>query len=286
MPKPAPFQACGRWLCIKKRGKTTSINICFDGKSEGPYEWRAYIHAPTDIQRADFEGQGSIDSLINWLKDWKGAVVKGQPRQSLENVERPLIPTDDREWLENACPKVEAIINDFLEDFIKHPYRHRVEHSIHVRLFSMLSVHSDFEQLYSLAGCSLKTQLVHKEWPEYIPLSPDRRGNHDLSILTPKQVERCSRERFRIGDLAPPIAIEIGLDYGQEHLTKDVRTLVRNQLPHGYAIQLTRTGPDLDIERKIQDIESQYNVKIGYASFAGEKSRIKHVGAVDIRELS
>ena len=71
---------------------------------------------------------------------------------------------------------------------------------------------------------SFKTQLIHKEWPEARPRKkPDltadrRRGSFDLVVLAPSQLRRTALEQFRVGRIDAPIVIELGLNYGRQHL--------------------------------------------------------------------
>jgi len=83
---------------------------------------------------------------------------------------QPLAPAPDKgdEWLEGARVATERVLRTVVEEFLQHPYLHRVEQSLHAWLFSLL-----IQQPELSAGVTLstgeQTQLVHKEWPETIP---------------------------------------------------------------------------------------------------------------------
>ena len=118
---------------------------------------------------------------------------------------------------------IEASITKLIDEFRVHPFIHRVEHSLHIRLVQLLSEWEHLRGWYPIGDSGFKTQLIHKEWPEARPRKePDltadrRRGSFDLVILAPSQLQRTALEQFRVGRIDAPIVIELGLRVGIAH---------------------------------------------------------------------
>ena len=88
-----------------------------------------------------------------------------------------------------------ASITKFADEFRVHPFAHRVEHSLHVRLVQLLSERDELRGWYPLEEGGFKSQLIHKEWPEtYGEKLKDgtskRRGSFDIAIVTPTSCAR------------------------------------------------------------------------------------------------
>src|SRR5471030_3282732 len=123
-------------------------------------------------------------------------------------------PSDDS-WLQEAIQATERSIDALVREFLEAPYLHRVEHSLHMRLWDLLRSQSgDFAGTFHLGDDLAVTQLVHKEWPETFarPEKNNRRGNFDIVVLSPKLLAGCQTiEEFREGRLPAPIVVEMGL---------------------------------------------------------------------------
>ncbi len=77
---------------------------------------------------------------------------------------------------------LETSIDSLVDNFIKEPYIHRCEHSLHCELYTMLTSHRALQGLYPIGNSPYKASLVHKEWPEpSIRIDKNRRGNVDLA---------------------------------------------------------------------------------------------------------
>ena len=158
----------------------------------------------------------------------------------------PLIPVPEEgdPWVARAVKAVEASITKFADEFRVHPFAHRVEHSLHVRLVQLLSEWEEFRGWHPLEEGGFKSQLIHKEWPEtYGELEngpSKRRGSFDIAIVTPDQLRRASIDQFRLGRIAAPIVIELGLGYWDEHLRADHKKLMDSEIQHGYLVHLSR----------------------------------------------
>lgn len=199
-------------------------------------------------------------------------------------------PKDDP-WLTKAKPLVEEAINDLIDEFIAHPYLHRREHSIHVRLSHILASKRspdgevDLSRRYPLGADLPETQLIHKEWPSSGAYSgKSRRGNVDLAVLSPGLLKTCTcLQDFREGRLPAPIVIEMGLDYGTKHLAKDARKLLDTKPPCAYLVHLVRERPrDLTIENTLIDLERQQSIGTAYVCTIGVKRAFKRLGQLSI----
>ena len=93
-----------------------------------------------------------------------------------------------------------ALVTTFLE----RPFLHRVEHSLHAELWSLLKQEPELGGEWPLKDGRTLTQLVHKEWPETCPRSladglERPRGLFDLAILCPHQLAQASWTNSRSG---------------------------------------------------------------------------------------
>lgn len=185
-------------------------------------------------------------------------------------------PTHDP-WLPQAVQEAEQAIDSLVREFLEAPYLHRVEHSLHLRLYDLLRGRfEDFARTFHIGDDLAVTQLVHKEWPETFarPEKNNRRGNFDLVVLSPKLLANCETiEEFREGRLPAPIVIEMGLDYDVHHLAKDARKLINSRPFRGYLVHLTRGIPrDPDVEQIVSNLEERTGIRTAYACVDGTGS--------------
>jgi hypothetical protein len=193
---------------------------------------------------------------------------------------------DDDPWLPEARVLVEQAIDRLIEEFIAFPYLHRVEHSLHARLFQLMTSFQLLAQHVPIGADLGLTQLVHKEWPETVGRDGNRRGNFDLAVLSPRLINGCpSVKVFREGHLQAPIVIELGLDYNAEHLARDAKKLINSKPKHGYLVHLVREAPrEAPAEQIILGIESKFGIKTAYAWTAGRQTVVKRVNDNSISE--
>lgn len=191
---------------------------------------------------ADVPEQHDLAALHVWMLRRRASVEVPAQRS------RPALPavvpfSDDRgEWLRHATAAVERALRSLVDDFRSAPHLHRVEHSLHAELFSLLRRERELAGVHPLLDGG-RTQLVHKEWPEtYVRHSAgkDSRGLFDLVVLDPEQLARASAAQFLDGRIEPPIAIEVGLDYGQQHLEQDVSKMQNSYVRSPYLLHLSR----------------------------------------------
>ena len=109
------------------------------------------------------------------------------------------------------------------------------------------------------------SQPLHKEWPETIPQENTKRGNFDLAVVSPEQLQTCNLPDFRNGRLPARIVIEMGLDYRAPHLAADRDKLIHSHVPHGYLVHMTRFAPNELANTIILDPGGNGCVKTAYA---------------------
>jgi hypothetical protein len=59
-------------------------------------------------------------------------------------------------------------------------------------------------------------------------------------VLAPSQLQRTALEQFIVGRIDAPIVIELGLNYGEQHLTGDRQKLANSEIQHPYLVHLSR----------------------------------------------
>ena len=149
---------CGRKIKIKNGPHTQTVNIYSENMIHGEYDFIIRMSDPRNfVEGSEIDNKfNSIDGLIRYLKDKHyGQVEKYNSKSSnfnpnvrsvhpkppaLEKIQKVYknhnFETDD--WLKLAIPKAENIMDQFLKNFMRNPYLHRVEHSIHLDLYNLL----------------------------------------------------------------------------------------------------------------------------------------------------
>jgi hypothetical protein len=270
----------GRRIYLVKRAKSLTVNICDANNRRGDYEWIFRVFSPDDVTESEITAHGSILELVTWLQNAKGGEVEQEPPPPLDPgiVPEPP-PEDDREWIERAVVVVEESLDQLVAEFLRAPYLHRVEHSLHARLFAILAAHPHLNCELPLRNGT--TQPIHKEWPETVPSAETRRGNFDLAILSPALLARHSVDAFRRGNIPAPIVIELGLDYGAAHLGQDAEKLIQSRVQHGYLVHFTRRAAT-EKETKLV-IDPGWTTKVAFACSAGPR-QFKRVNGDQIEE--
>lgn len=155
---------------------------------------------------------------------------------------------------------------------------HRVEHSLHVRLYDILSGVGGFGQSCTFDHGRHQTMMIHKEWPETVPRPKKKgRGNFDLAILAPNQLSEATLPQFVGGHIEAAIVIEVGLNYGYSHLENDYKKLVSSGVRAGYLVDLRRIGrPDSRSHHLVENLKTP--IRAAYAHHQrGGTSIFKHV---------
>ncbi|OHV69591.1 hypothetical protein [Pseudofrankia sp. BMG5.36] len=177
-----------------------------------------------------------------------------------------------------AVDRVERAIDQLVDDFAAHPFRHRVEHSLHLQLYRALADHDQLDKLVAIGGSDRHAGLIHKEWP-MSAADHGRRGLFDLVVLAPSQLAIAGIDQYLQGRIEPPVAIEPGLGYGLAHLTDDITGLVDSHVPYGYIVHFSRLTAAKDtatIERTLTTTPP--NVRTAYARILPDgKIALKHL---------
>lgn len=297
------FSIRGRtiWLVMGKISQT--INVCTEANRRGDYAWKVRLPAGRALTSADLGMSASVDDLIRRLTTEFGGVVELAPDGSTgdrlelarpaaplaerQRIARPTAVSDD-EWIERARKITELCINELVLEFLDYPYLHRVEHSIHARLYALLRDQPLFDRHFPLQSGAAFTQPIQKEWPETKP-RPDkdgRRGNFDLAILAPGQLNTASTMEFSVGQLAAPIVIEMGLNYRESHLVQDAEKLLNSTVRYGYLVHLVREqGHEQAVEATISRLRLEPSLRIAYARVAAGQRSFKLLEAQAITHL-
>jgi hypothetical protein len=306
------FMLGNRSVFLVNGEQTQTVNVCDADNRQGNYEvvYRIYRPAPFVTCEEVQANCRNLDELRDWLVH-RDAVVEGgrithPPAPAITPVgvagpplpattvtivppvSRPLgtVEPPDDDWIRRARPVVEMAIDQLVLEFLEFPYLHRVEHSLHTRLATVLAAQPLLGRLVPLGDRIDVTQLIHKEWPETLPREEkgNRRGNFDLAVLSPGVLRHCpSLLHFRQGRLAAPFVIEMGLDYDYEHLAGDHAKLLNSAVSHGYLVHLARETPrDLRVEQLV--LERQGNIRAAYALVVGRQRYVKLLDDTQIGE--
>ena len=296
------ISSCGRKIKVKNGRKTQTVNIYTNDMIHGQYDYIVRVSGVNNfVNGREIEDKSfkKINELLGYLIKYHYGIVEKSPQnKSFENyndyktgnIRTPShTGFGEDSWIEEAIPESEKIINNFLKKFIDFPYLHRVEHSIHCDLYNMLISSDVFNKKIKIADQTM--QILHKECPEYIPRENknNRRGNFDLAILSPKNIKDKSINDFIYGRIEAPIVIEMGLNYGTEHLTEDFKKIKNSNVYRGYLLHLVRKEVicDNSIEPLMLKIEEQYkNIKVGYVRHVSNGIRYKLINDKEVSAIN
>lgn len=280
------FTICGRKVKLATGTCTQTVNICTAAGTHGEYEYVIRFHSPNAVTARGLEKARvrSIEEFVALLQEQGGDLESSSQRPIKSRV--PRVQTDaapPTHWEIAAREATESAINQLAQEFIENPYLHRVEHSIHCRLYQLMSTIPPLDQRLTFG--SWLTQPIHKEWPEYLsrPERGNRRGNFDLVVLSPQAVAAASLNDFRSGEIRPCIAIEMGLDYGQSHLAGDIHKFRNSRIRDSYLVHLSRPdAPDSDGSAESLLLGCEF--KSVYVKHLGDRVRFKLLGDSAIQE--
>jgi hypothetical protein len=286
-----PIQLGGRKIYIFTGRLSQTVNVCDAQNRQGNYEWKVRLFPPYFVNEVNFGKISGIRSLIKWLKEERQGLIELYPHDDEAetqaiNIDKPPV-AEDSIWIERAMRITEVCIDELVLEFLRIPYLHRVEHSIHTRMYAILINQPHFDWHFPLAKEGMVTQAIHKEWPESIPRPEkgNRRGNFDLAILSPGQLSNCNLQDFSCGRLAPPIAIEMGLNYCEGHLAADAEKLLNSKIRHGYLVHLIRELPhDPSIDQTIARLREEKTIKVAFARFERGRKFVKFLSDQEIHE--
>lgn len=281
-----PFK--GRDVYLVTGHISQTVNVCTKDNRRGNYEWTVRLNLEHFVSGDDICRRADTDDLISWLTREKLGKIERNPSgfdiDSVwedEEAEPQLVQSqcplekDDTIWIERAMRIAEVCIDELVLEFLDLPYLHRVEHSIHTRLYSILSNQPHFDRHFPLAEGGMLTQPIHKEWPETTPRPEknNRRGNFDFAILSPECLKTCTLENFSNGRLAPAIVIEMGLNYKEDHFLHDAEKLLNSKVLYGYLVHLVREKPhEPSIDETIFRLQGEGTIKVAFARvYRGQK---------------
>lgn len=81
--------------------------------------------------------------------------------------------------------------------------------------------------------------------------------------MTPDQLRQASIDQFRLGRIAAPIVIELGLGYWDKHLLADHKKLKDSKIQHGHLVHLSRM-PSARRKKTEEFINGMHDVRVVY----------------------
>lgn len=300
MPTSQNFRVDDRDVHLVIGTISQTVNVCTESNRKGVYEWK--LRFPIDARELPeiLRKALTISELITMLTRMPGSELELSPKSAsgeiLEPVPRAAVPkgrtalrpsTSDDEWIGRAKAVTELCINELVLEFLDYPFLHRVEHSIHARLYSLLRGQPHFDRHFALAQGEMLTQPIHKEWPETKPRPENegRRGSFDLAILSPGQLFDSSLKDFSAGLLDAAIVIEMGLNYGDSHLSQDAEKLLNSDVRHGYLVHLVREQRhEAAVDSTIARLHATSTIKVAYARVYRGQRFVKLLDESTIRD--
>jgi hypothetical protein len=280
MPKSQCVRISGRDVYFVTGTKAQTVNICDQSQIKGRYEWKLRFPAERMLPVESLRKCADIEELVKILTDTYAGTIEQSPagdtvhagrsthsgKTSLERVALRA-PSSDEAWIQRAKVVTELCINELVLEFLDFPYLHRVEHSLHARLYELLRNHPHFDRHFPLANGEAFTQPIHKEWPETKPRSgKNGRGNFDLAILAPKQLNDTTLKAFSSGLPDAAIVVEMGLKYDAGHLSQDADKLLDSNVQHGYLVHLVRGKPHENaVDLTLKRVRETSTIKVAYA---------------------
>lgn len=290
------FSIAGQLVKVVTGAKSQTVRIYGFGERSIACQHTIRLSPPATTERELVaKGFSSVDELLGHLTAVLGGWAEFTPsaestrlqaatvRHTQRGRQWPRDHVDLSPWGIGARVATERAINLLVREFCEFPMHHRVEHSIHCRLFQLLAIQPELQVELPFRGGV--TQPIHKEWPEFIARPEKRngrRGNFDMAILAPEIVADATREEFRHGWIRPTIAIEVGLDYSHTHLSEDIRKLENSGVRDSYLVHFVRDGVHDDFETLEQHVVGS-TIKVAYARHTATGVRCKELDEIEIR---
>lgn len=271
-----------RRVIIRTGTKSQTVNVCTRRNAPGEYEAVYRLPVLSAIAASDVPEVADLHAFGTWLVETRNALLEGPSGRPAVSGAAVGVSAADEAWLRVAAEKVEEAVGFLVDDFAEHPYRHRVEHSLHLQLYRALAGHRQLDVLAPVGTSSLRAGLIHKEWPETVPdRDADRRGLFDLAVLAPSQLARASIEQFRQGRIHAPIVVEVGLDYGRAHLEQGLEKLRNSEVPYAYVVHFSRLPAGGMVEDLLTG--AYPNIRTAYAHVPPTGGRaVKHLADTGI----
>jgi hypothetical protein len=103
-------------------------------------------------------------------------------------------------------------------------------------------------------------------------------------VLAPRQLQRTALEQFRVGRIDAPIVIELGLNYGKQHLVDDRQKLANSVVQHPYLVHLSRmpSSRQSATEDVIAEISERPKIAYVHHDLEAKEVSYRHLGSLDI----
>lgn len=254
------FDINGRHVYHTRGQSLQTISVCTPRNIRGEYEDRFWLEPSVQVSMSELQVLPDLVALRDWL------AKHGARRERMPE----LLPASeaDADWVVEAVTAVEHVLTRLVNGFLEQPFRHRVEHSFHAEIWSELKRQPVLGGEVPIADGRTLTHLVHKEWPETWPRKgrggkTRPRGLFDIALLSPQQVRKAKLAQLVYGRIEAPVVIEVGLDYGCQHLSDDLDKLANSRVKAPYALHLSRvTDPILD---RTESVLTASDVRCAYA---------------------
>jgi hypothetical protein len=281
----------GRRVKVVRGKKSQTINVCTPLNRIGAYDITYRLAPDVEVTTAELAGLADLPAVDAWALARGGdPEVPGEPGAPAVVSVPP--PSLDDAWLVSARAAVDRAITRLVDEFMEDPYLHRVEHSLHTLLHSLLKQEPVLAVVVPLGTSPHRTQLVHKEWPETTAVQGLTgkvvRGNFDIGVLSPAQVSSATLKQFRAGRIAAPLAIEVGLDYGANHLQQDADKLLHSKVSVPYLLHLSRINVTDQVATEQLLCAPNSPLRTAYVHIDPDTGvrRFKHVGDTGVTSRS
>src|SRR2546429_5828403 len=100
----------------------------------------------------------------------------------------------------------------------------------------------------------------------------------------PSQLQGTALEQFRVGRIDGPIVIELGLNYGRQHLAGDRQKLANSEVQHPYLVHLSRMPSSRQgaTEDVIAGISERPKIAYVHHDLEVREVSYRHLGSLDI----
>jgi hypothetical protein len=128
-----------RRVVVRTGTKSQTVNVCTRQNAPGEYEAVYRLPLLSAIAAPDVPEMADLHAFGTWLVETRNALREGPSGQPVVPWAAVGISAVDEAWLRVAVEKVEQAVDLLVDDFAEHPYRHRVEHSLHLQLYRALA---------------------------------------------------------------------------------------------------------------------------------------------------
>ncbi len=112
-----------------------------------PYTYEALYRLPitSAIQSSHLLNRGSLQALFEWMELYNGRLEHMAATGAAPALAATIAAGKaDDEWVQQAVLRVEHVISRVVTEFIADPLTHRAEHSLHARIWALLTAEHMF----------------------------------------------------------------------------------------------------------------------------------------------